>query len=181
MWYKVFGAIILIIILASAFVIYSGKAGRREGMNIAKTVEADRIAKNITLFELNTENNKTTVLHAEKGLLKEDQELDLYNITVTQEGKFNIKGPQAKYDLEKSNLAVKGDIVLEAKDGSKAYFRDMIWEKATNLIHSENQVRLEKEGGWLTGQKVEMTDDLSIISFSGGVHAKINRDFDIGS
>ena len=65
--------------------------------------------------------------------------------------------------------------------GAALFFKDLTWEKSTNLIHTSNPVRLEKKGGWLTGQKMEMTDDLSRISFSGGVHGQINRNFDIGS
>jgi len=179
MWRKVLGGSLLIIIIVAAALIFSNSHNSMKAP--VKPMEADRVARNITLYELNTESNKTTILHAKKGLLKEEQVLDLYDITLNQEDKFTITGPEARYNMEKSNLDVKGDILLTAKDGSRAFFKDLTWEKSSNLLHTNNPVRLEKEGGWLTGQKMEMNDDLSRISFSGGVHAQINRNFDIGS
>lgn len=179
MWYKVMGGSVLIIIIVAAALILSNLSNSKKAAE--KPIEADRVAKNITLYELNTDSNKSTVLHAKKALLKEEQVLDLFDITLNQEDKFSITGPQARYDLDKSNLDVKGDILLTAKDGSRAFFKDLTWEKSTNLINTKNPVRLEKEGGWLVGQRMEMTDDFSRISFSGGVHGQINRNFDIGS
>jgi LPS export ABC transporter protein LptC len=179
MWRKMLGGIVLIMLIIAAVLVFSNSSNRNKVAE--KPMEADRIARNITLYELNTESNKTTILHAKKGLLKEEQVLDLYDITLNQEDKFSITGPQARYNMEKSNLDVKGDILLTAKDGSRAFLKDLTWEKSSNLLHTNNPVRLEKEGGWLTGQKMEMNDDLSRISFSGGVHAQINRNFDIGS
>jgi LPS export ABC transporter protein LptC len=179
MWSKVLGGSLLIIIIIAAALIFSKSHNSMKAA--VKPMEADRIARNITLYELNTESNKTTILHAKKALLKEEQVLDLFDITLNQEDKFSITGPVARYNMDKSNLDVKGDILLTAKDGSRAFIKDLTWEKTSNLLHTNNPVRLEKEGGWLVGQKMEMTDDLSKISFSGGVHAQINRNFDIGS
>jgi LPS export ABC transporter protein LptC len=179
MRYKVLGGIVLIILIISVVLIYSNSNNSRKAAE--KPMEADRVARNITLYELDTNSNKTTVLHAKKALLKEEQVLDLYDITLNQEDKFIITGPEARYNMDKSNLDVKGDILLTAKDGSRAFVKDLTWEKSSNLMHTNNPVRLEKEGGWLTGQKMEMTDDLSRISFSGGVHGQINRNFDLGS
>ncbi len=179
MWYKVLGGSVLIIIIIAAALILSNSSNNKKAAE--KPIEADRVARNITLYELNTDSNKTTILHAKKALLKEEQVLDLFDITLNQEDKFSITGPQARYNMDKSNLDVKGNILLTAKDGSRAFLKDLTWEKSSNLMHTNNPVRLEKEGGWLTGQKMEMTDDLSRISFSGGVHAKIDRNFDIGS
>jgi LPS export ABC transporter protein LptC len=179
MSYKLLGGSLLIIVIIAAAFIYSNSNSSRKAAE--KPIEADRVARNITLYELNTDSGKTTVLHAKKALLKEEQVLDLFDITLNQEDKFSITGPQARYNMDKSNLDVKGDVLLTAKDGSRAFFKDLTWEKSSNLIHTNNPVRLEKEGGWLTGQKMEMTDDLSRISFSGGVHGQINRNFDLGS
>jgi LPS export ABC transporter protein LptC len=179
MRYKLLGGSVLIMITIATALIYSSSDSSRKAAD--KPMEADRMASNITLYELNSDSGKTTVLHAKKALLKEEQILDLFDINLNQEDKFSITGPQARYNMDKSNLDVKGDILLTAKDGSRAFFRDLTWEKSSNLIHTNNPVRMEKEGGWLIGQKMEMTDDLSRISFSGGVHGQINRNFDLGS
>jgi LPS export ABC transporter protein LptC len=181
MRYKVLGGIALavIVLIVAAALIFSGADKERKAAE--KPMEADRVARNITLYELNTDSSKTTILHAKKAFLKEDQVLDLFDITLNQEDKFTITGPEARYNMEKSRLNVKGDILLTAEDGSRAFFKDLTWEKSTNLLRTNNPVRLEKEGGWLTGRKMEMTDDFSRISFSGGVHGQINRNFDIGS
>jgi len=181
MRYKVLGgiALVVIVLIIAAVLIFNHEGGKRS--TVEKPMEADRVARNITLYELNTESDKTTVLHAKKAYLKEDQVLDLFDITLNQEDKFKITGPEARYNMEKSRLNVKGDVLLTAEDGSRAFFKDLTWEKSTNLINTKNPVRLEKEGGWLIGQRMEMTDDFSRISFSGGVHGQINRNFDIGS
>ncbi|HEY9160493.1 MAG TPA: LPS export ABC transporter periplasmic protein LptC [Desulfomonilia bacterium] len=178
---KVLGgiALVAVILVITVILLFNHEGGKKRVAE--KPMEADRVARNITLYELNTENDKTTVLHARKAFLKEDQVLDLFDITLNQEDKFKITGPEARYNMEKSRLNVKGDILLTAEDGSRAFFRDLTWEKSTNLINTKNPVRLEKEGGWLIGQRMEMTDDFSRISFSGGVHGQINRNFDIGS
>lgn len=181
MRYKVSGGIALVVVVIIIAALLLFRNADEKSRVPEKPMEADRVARNITLYELNTESDKTTVLHAKKAFLKEDQVLDLFDITLNQEDKFKMTGPEARYNMEKSRLNVKGDILLTAEDGSRAFFKDLTWEKSTNLINTKNPVRLEKEGGWLIGQRMEMTDDFSRISFSGGVHGQINRDFDIGS
>jgi len=177
MWSKIIGALVILIASGAVFVLYQNIAINKPA--VAKPLEAERVARNIMLYELNTENSEYSTLHAQKGFFKSDKVVELFDITLNREDKLKITGKEAIYDMDKSNLKVKGDILLSADDGSRAFLRDLTWEKTSKLINSDNPVRLEKDDGWLTGERVEMTDDLSRISFSGGVHAQVNRNFDI--
>jgi hypothetical protein len=177
MWSKIVGVLVILIAASAAFVLYQNAAPNISP--VAKPLEAERVARNIMLYELNTESGETSTLHAQKGFFRSDKIIDLFDITLNREDKLNITGKEATYNMDNSNLKVKGDILLRADDGSKAFLKDLTWEKSTKLINSDNPVRLEKDDGWLTGEKVEMADDLSRISFSGGVHAQVNRNFDI--
>jgi hypothetical protein len=171
MWYKVL--LVIGIVVGVLIMVKTSGPGVQQMMQ----GEQDflRSARNITLYEVNLESLTSTTIHAASAAQKQDNTIIFETLDLDHAGKLRMHAPHATYDMNTFQLVIEGDITLETSDGLKGFFRSLTWDRRSRLARTHNPVRVVTADGVIEAQGAEFLDDLSRISFIGGVHAQISH------
>jgi len=169
MWIKGLGAIVIISLIG--IMVF-------ERENTVQQIKSDpilRSAQQITMHEIKTDSDISTIIHAQRVVEQLDNVVSLDNFELTQSDGIHMAGRQARYDTGSSILTVTGPVTINTLDGRKAVLDGLVWNRTTQIAFTQNPVVVEGIEGTIRANKAEFFNGFTEIRFLGGVHAQITQ------
>jgi len=170
MWFKWFGALAIIILIAIIVIDKEDTAQQVQIMPILRS------AQQIIMHEKKRDSDITTLIEASSITEQPDNLIHLDTFDLTQSNGLRIAGIKAVYDMNDSVLTITGPVTLEMNNGRRAELEGLIWDRKSHKAFTSNPVLVKGVEGTIRASRAEFQNDFSLIHFSGGVHAQISRD-----
>lgn len=170
MWFRWVAAIVLLFLIGILLM-------RRD--NEVQRIEPDQIvrsARNIIMHEKRNDSDVLTTFRAQRVIEQKDHIVTLADFEISQSDGLRIAGVEADYDMERSVLQVKGPVTVDTNDGRRAFLDGLVWDRQSQKATTDNPVKVVGAEGIIEAERAEFHEGFSLISFYGGVHAKISQD-----
>lgn len=172
MWYK--WIIGIFIVIGISLILRSGevKPVKNEGIS-----DISRLMTKVCMSEKNLDNDSSIELYTDKAIQYSDDNIYLQGFELHTNKGVHMKGEKAYYYINQSSLKILGPIIIETKDGDKAYMDGLIWDRKSNTVNTDSPIKIEGRGILVEAKKAQFGDDFNLLSFSGGVNAKIYNNY----
>lgn len=171
MWYKA----LIILVLAGG--IWAMARDEKPG-NDTTPPDRDviRAAYRIALQDINLDTGASTTVRAVSAVEKMDHTVHLTDFEIDRTGRMHLTGARARYDRERAQLTMEGDIVVQTPDGMQGSLHSLTWDRTSHRAWTNEPVRIITKDGMIEAHRAQSYDDLDHISLIGGVNAKIAGD-----
>ncbi|MCD6570201.1 MAG: hypothetical protein J7L53_05820 [Deltaproteobacteria bacterium] len=132
---------------------------------------------NIYMLEKNLDDGSSIKLYTDTAIQYTDNTIALGEFEVYTSGGIYIKGEKAQYNIDQSKLEVFGPIIIKTQDGDKAYMDGLIWDRTSNIGGTDSPIKVEAKGIIIEAKNAQFRNDFHLLSFSGGVNAKIYNNY----
>jgi LPS export ABC transporter protein LptC len=174
MWYKLLFALFLAVIGITFFLSQGWDPVVDKKKATSQTTV--RALQNVCMLEKDLEKN-TLVRACTESVIQYSNNTIIFNKfdLFTDKGD-HLKGEKGQYNINRSILNVMGPVIIETKDGDKAYADGLTLDRKSNTMKTNSPVRIEAKKITIEANKAEFLNNPQTLSFSGGVHAKIYSD-----
>lgn len=135
-----------------------------------------RTAYRIAMQDVDLETGVSTTIRADTVVEKMDHTVLLTDFAIDRGDRMHLTGARARYDIQKAQLELTGDIVVQTQDGMQGFLHSLTWDRASHRAWTNAPVRIITRDGIIAAKRAETFDDLEHISLVGGVNAKIAGD-----